>query len=73
MEERESLSAGQDVTLYAPEPARTVRVRLDPTIVKTTGVTRLELGHAGEGTLPTTASVILLGRTMISLEVEYQP
>jgi len=73
MEERESLSAGQGVTLYAPEPARTVRVALDPTIVKTTGATRLELRHAQEGTPPTAASVILLARTMISLEVEYRP
>ncbi len=72
-EERESLSAGQDVTLYAPEPARTVRVKLDPTIVNTTGATRLELRHAGEGTAPEVASVVLLGRTMISLEVEYRP
>lgn len=73
MEERASLSAGQDVTLYAPEPARTVRVALDPAVVKTTGVTRLELRHAGEGTPPTAASVVLLARTMISLEVEYRP
>lgn len=73
MEGRESLSTGQDVTLYAPEPARTVRVRLDPTVVNTSGVTRLELRHAGEGTPPAVASVILLAQTMISLEVEYRP
>lgn len=73
VEDRESLSTGQDVTLYAPEPARTVRVALDPAVVKTTGVTRLELRHAGEGTPPTAASVVLLARTMISLEVEYRP
>lgn len=72
-EERESLSTAQDVTLYAPDPARTVRVRLDPTIVNIAGVTRLELRHAQEGMPPTAASVVLLGRTMISLEVEYRP
>ena len=73
MEERASLSAGQGVALYAPEPARMVRVALDPAVVKITGVTRLELRHAQEGTPPAAASVILLGRTMISLEVEYRP
>jgi hypothetical protein len=72
-EDRESLSTAQDVTLYAPEPAGTVRVRLDPTIVNTTGVTRLELRHAQESTPPTAAIVVLLGKTMISLEVEYRP
>lgn len=73
VEDRESLSTAQDVTLYAPEPAHTVRVTLDPTAINASGVTRLELRHAQEGTSPTVASVILLGRTMISLEVEYRP
>lgn len=73
MEERASLFADEGVTLYAPEPAHTVRVTLDPTVVNTAGITRLELHHAREGTPPTAASVILLGRKMISLEVEYRP
>jgi hypothetical protein len=73
VEERQSVDAGQDLALYAPEPARTMRVTLDPTIIRTTGVTRLELRHAQEGSLPSTASVVLLGRAMISLEVEYRP
>jgi hypothetical protein len=72
-EEREQVRTGQGLTLYAPEPARTVRVALDPAVVDLAGVTRLELRHAGESTPPATANLILLGRSMIALEVEYRP
>jgi hypothetical protein len=73
VEEREQVSTGQGLVLYAPEPARTVWVALDPAVVNTAGVTRLELRHAAEGTSPTTADLILLGRAMITLEVTYRP
>ena len=72
-EEREQLHTGQGLTLHAPEPARTMRVALDPAVVDLTGVTRLELRHAGEGTPPTTTDLVLLGRTMITLEVKVRP
>lgn len=72
-EEREMVSAGQGLVLYAPEPARTARVTLDPAVVNTAGVTRLELRHAGEGASPTNADLILLARSMLALEVEYRP
>ena len=73
VQEREVVNAGQNVTLYAPEPAQTVRVALDPPAIDAQGITRLELRHAREGTPPTAAGVLLLGRSMISLEVEYRP
>lgn len=72
-EERGLVSAGQGFVLYAPEPARTVRVALDPAVVDTSGVTRLELRGAGEGAPPAAANLILLARSMIALEVEYRP
>lgn len=72
-EEREMVSAGQGLVLYAPEPAWTARVTLDPAVVNTAGVTCLELRHAGEGTPPTIANLILLARSSIALEMRYRP
>jgi hypothetical protein len=62
IEERETVHTDQGITLYAPEPARTVRVSLDPAVIEARGVTRLELRHAGEGVLPVTAESLSLGR-----------
>jgi len=73
IEERETVNTGQGLTLYAPEPARTVRVSLDPAVIEAGGVTRLELRHAGEGVLPVTAESLSLGRSQITLEVKYRP
>jgi hypothetical protein len=72
-EEREKVRTGQGITLYAPEPARTARVPLDPAVVEVDGVTRVELRHAGEGVPPTLAEVVTLERSLITLEVVYQP
>jgi hypothetical protein len=71
--ERETVNTGQGLTLYVPEPARTVRVPLDPTVVEVAGITRLELRHAGEGVPPSTAEIVSLGRSQITLEVEVRP
>lgn len=73
LEERDGVDAGQGASLYATEPAHVVRVALDPAVVDRTGITRLELRHAGEGTPPAAANVVLLGKTMITLEVECRP
>lgn len=73
IDEQKTLHTGQGLTLYAPEPARTVRVPLDPAAIEIGGVTRLELRHAGEGVPPTTAGLVSLGRSQITLEVEYRP
>ena len=73
VEEREKVHTGQGITLYAPEPARTVRVALDPGVVEVDGITRLELRHAGEGAPPNTAGLVSLGPSQITLEVEYRP
>lgn len=71
--EREMVHTGQDLSLYAPEPAHTVRVPLDPAVVQVGGITRLELRHAGEGISPTTSGVVSLGRSQVTLEVKYRP
>jgi hypothetical protein len=71
--EREKVSTGQGITLYAPEPAWTARVPLDPAVVEVDGVTRVDLRHAGEGVPPTLAEVVTLERSQITLEVVYQP
>ena len=73
VEERETVHTGQGLTLYAPEPARTVRVPLDPAVIEAAGITRLELRHAGERFPPTTPGIVSLGRSQITLEVEYRP
>ena len=72
IEEREIVHADQDITLYAPEPARTVRVSLDPTVIDVAGVTRLELRHAGEGATPAAPPSVSFGRPHIALEVKYR-
>lgn len=71
--ERETVNTGQGLTLYAPEPARTVRVPLDPAAVEVAGITRLELRHAGEGVPPMIPGTVSLGRSQITLEVEVRP
>jgi len=73
IEEREKVNAGQGISLYAPAPARTVRVPLDPAAIEVGGITRLELRHAGEGIPPTRPGIVSLGRAQITLEVEYRP
>jgi len=73
IEERERVHTGQGIVLYAPEPAQTVRVSLDPAAVEVAGITRLELRHADEGVSPTAPGIVSLGRSQITLEVEYRP
>lgn len=72
IEEREIVHADQDITLYAPDPARTVRISLDPTVIDVAGVTRLELRHAGEGASPAAPQSVSFGRSQIALEVKYR-
>ena len=45
-EEQARVDTGQGTILYALEPARLVRVHLDPAVVAVGGVTRLELRHS---------------------------
>ena len=73
IEEREIMHTDQGVTLYAPEPARTVRISLDLAAIEVAGVTRLELRQAGEGSLPVAPESVSLGRSQITLEVKYRP
>jgi len=73
IEERDTVHTDQGITLYAPEPAHTVRVSLNPAVIEKGGVTRLELRHAGEGASPITAEGLSVGRSQITLEVKYRP
>jgi hypothetical protein len=73
IEGRETVHTDQGITLYAPEPARTVRVSLDPAVIEAGGVTRLALRHAGEGVSPVIPEGLSLGHSQITLEVKYRP
>lgn len=73
VEGREKLLTGQDIVLYASEPAQVVRISLDPAVVESGGVTRLELRYAQEGIASPSAEIVPLGPSQIKLEVEYRP
>lgn len=73
IEGRSTVHTGQGITLFAPEPARKVRVPLDPGVVEAGGITRLELRHAREGSPPIAPEVVSLGRSQVTLEVKYRP
>ena len=73
IEEQTAVHTAESLTLYAPESARTMRISLDPAAVDVGGITRLELRHADEGNPPVTPEIVSLGRSQITLEVEYRP
>lgn len=72
IDEQGTVQTGQDIALYAAEPARTVRVSLDASAIDVEGITRLELRHAAEGYSPITAGSISLGQSQVTLDVEYR-